>query len=484
MNVARIVEGHPDDAAALVTGGVTTTYGQLRARVGALRGGLAGLGVTAGDRVALVAGNEPLFVEVYLAVVGLGAIAVPLNPTSPRPELERETAAVGARFVVVGDRVDPGVIPPVDHALGPAEVDRLAAAEAVPVVDVTPDTVAVLIFTAGTAGAPKAAMLTHGNLRSNIEQVQQVPDRGLTPDDRSLGQLPLFHIFGLNVVLGLSLAAGAAVVLLDRFDPVTTLGTLRAERCTIVAGAPPMWSAWAALPDAPPDAFASVRLATSGASPLPEAVARTFQARFGLALSEGYGLTEASPVVTSSVGRARPGSIGRPLPGVEVRLVDADGDDALLGDSGEIWVRGPNVFAGYWEDAAATAAALTADGWLRTGDIAVADDDGDLTIVDRSKDLIIVSGFNVYPAEVEEVLLEHPAIGSAAVVGQDDAASGETVHAFVVPEAGSAVVEAEVIAFCAARLAGYKCPTAVTVVDAIPTGLAGKVLRRELRESP
>jgi long-chain acyl-CoA synthetase len=245
-----------------------------------------------------------------------------------------------------------------------------------------------------------------------------------------------------------------------------------------------MWAAWAVLPGAPPDAFATVRLATSGASPLPGEVARTFEARFGVALSEGYGLTEASPVVTSSVGRARPGSIGRPLPGVEVRLVDADGDDALLGDSGEIWVRGPNVFAGYWEDPAATAGALTADGWLRTGDIAVADDDGDLTIVDRSKDLIIVSGFNVFPAEVEQVLLEHPAVAAAAVVGDDDLASGETVHAFVVPGPGATVVGEDVIAFCAARLARYKCPTAVTVVDVIPTGLAGKVLRRELREGP
>jgi long-chain acyl-CoA synthetase len=188
-------------------------------------------------------------------------------------------------------------------------------------------------------------------------------------------------------------------------------------------------------------------------------------------------------VVTSSVGRARPGSIGRPLPGVELRLVDGDGDDALLGDSGEIWVRGPNVFAGYWEDPEATAGALTADGWLRTGDIAVADDDGDLTIVDRSKDLIIVSGFNVYPAEVEQVLLAHPAVGAAAVVGDHDATSGETVHAFVVAEPGATVVEPDVIAFCGRHLARYKCPTAVTVVDAIPTGLAGKVLRRRFRQA-
>jgi long-chain acyl-CoA synthetase len=248
----------------------------------------------------------------------------------------------------------------------------------------------------------------------------------------------------------------------------------------VVPGAPPMWTAWATLPGIPADAFAGVRLATSGASKLPDETAATMARRFGLVVSEGYGLTEASPVVTTSVAGPKTGSIGRPLPGVDVRLVE-DGEDALLGDSGEIWVRGPNVFAGYWGDAEATADALTPDGWLRTGDIAVADDEGNLWIVDRSKDLIIVSGFNVYPAEVEEVLVEHPGISAAAVVGVDSPYSGEAVKAYVVTEPGHSLEEDGVADFCATRLARYKCPTKVMFVDELPQGLGGKVLRRQLR---
>ena len=205
--------------------------------------------------------------------------------------------------------------------------------------------------------------------------------------------------------------------------------------------------------------------------------------RFGVAIAEGYGLTEASPTVTSSVGgELHDGSIGRPIPGVEIRLVDAEGEDAFLGDPGEIWVRGPNVFAGYWNDEAATRLALTEDGWLRTGDIAVADDHGNLRIVDRAKDLIIVSGFNVYPAEVEEALLEHPGVEAVAVVGVEHPHTWEAVKAYVVVGAGQHVDEETLIEFCATRIARYKCPSKILFVEEIPQGLAGKVLRRHLRD--
>jgi long-chain acyl-CoA synthetase len=224
-----------------------------------------------------------------------------------------------------------------------------------------------------------------------------------------------------------------------------------------------------------------VRLALTGAAKMPEEVARTFEARFGLPLREGYGLTEASPVVTSSVGvEPRIGSIGVPLPGVMIRLVDESGDDALDGDSGELWVKGPNVFVGYWEDPEATARALTPDGWLRTGDIAIVDD-GYLSIVDRAKDLVIVSGFNVYPTEVEEVLAEAPGVREVAVVGVPHPHTGEAVKAFVVVEPGANIDEEQLIQFCGEHLARYKCPTKVLFVDALPYGLGGKVLRRELR---
>jgi len=495
VNLARIVEDHPDEAVALINRGVPTTYGDLRGPVDALRGGLAELGLEPGNRVAIVAANNPYFVVAYLAVLGLGAVAVPLNPTSPTAELSRELAAVGARALVVGPQaVDPirgldrRAVPDLEHLIAPPGADlpgatpleTLLAAAPVPVADREPGDVAVLIFTAGTAGAPKAAMLTHGNLRVNIDQVQSVPERRIRPDDVFFGVLPLFHIFGLNVVLGIGLAAGASILLVERFDPSSAVTSIKEHGVTVVPGAPPMWTAWATMPGIPPDAFAGVRLATSGASKLPEETAAAMERRFGLVVSEGYGLTEASPVVTTSVGGNKAGSIGRPLPGVDVRLVE-DGEDALLGDAGEIWVRGPNVFAGYWGDAEATASALTPDGWLRTGDVAVADDDGNLWIVDRWKDLIIVSGFNVYPAEVEAVLLEHPGIAAVAVVGVDSPYSGEAVKAYVVPEPGHALEEDEIADFCATRLARYKCPTKVMFVDELPQGLGGKVLRRQLR---
>ncbi len=204
--------------------------------------------------------------------------------------------------------------------------------------------------------------------------------------------------------------------------------------------------------------------------------------RFGLSVSEGYGLTEAAPVVSSAHGTDAPaGSIGIPLPGLRVRFVDADGQDALVGDAGEVWVQGPNVFAGYWEDPAATAEALTSDGWLRTGDVAVVDDDGFLFLVDRAKDLIIVSGFNVYPAEVEEVIAQHPAVAQVAVIGVPHPHSGEAVKAYVVVAAGAHVEEDDIVAHCEAHLARYKCPQKVMFVDELPQSATGKVLRKLLR---
>jgi long-chain acyl-CoA synthetase len=347
---------------------------------------------------------------------------------------------------------------------------------------VNPGDLAQLLFTSGTAGHPRAAMHTHGNVSSNLEQVASSHGAGLGPDDVVFGVLPLFHTFGLNAMLLAGLRAGACVVLVQRFDPATALDTIVERGVTAVPGAPPMWVAWADLPDAPPNAFAKVRLAVSGAAKLPEDAARRFRDRYGVEIAEGYGLTEATAVVTTSLGRpVKVGSIGVPLPGVEVRLVDADGSDVLAGDAGEIWVRGPNVFAGYWRDPEATARVLDGDGWLRTGDIAVADGDGSLYLVDRAKDLIIVSGFNVFPAEVEEVLLEHPAVAEAAVVGVPHPHTGEAVKAYVVLRPGRDADEDTLIDHCAEHLARYKCPAKVLVVDELPRSLGGKLVRRILR---
>jgi len=478
MNLASIAEGHAGDAVAVVSRGVATTYGELTDEVAHVRGGLQGLGLQPGDRVAILCANNRLFVVSYLAVLGAGLVAVPMNPTSPASEIDHQLTMVGARAAIVGPSAASTFKTALDVVLGAEEVARLAKAEAVPIVEREPEDPAVLIFTAGTAGAPKAATLTHGNLHTNLRQAQAVPDRALQSDDVSLGVLPFFHIFGLNVVLGLSLYAGGSVVLVERFDPTTAIDTVRNHGVTVIAGAPPMWVAWASMPGVDADTFRSVRLALSGAAPLPIEVANAMRDRFGVTVEEGYGLTEASPIVTTF---GRGGSIGRPLPGVAVRLVGNDGEDVPLGDPGEIWVQGPNVFAGYWNDAEATATVITADGWLRTGDIAVAADDGSLCIVDRAKDLIIVSGFNVFPAEVEDALRAHPGVAEAAVVGVPHPHTGEAVKAYVVPRSGQAVEEDELIDFCATRLARYKCPEKILFVETLPLNPGGKLLRRELR---
>ena len=502
MNLATIIDTHPEDATALISRGHPTTYGTLREQVAAYRGGLLGLGLQPGDRVGILAGTNWYFVATYLAVLGAGGVAVPINPASPPRAIERELAAIGAAAVFVGPAgragfggVDHAKVPTLRHVIGPDDPDPhtppddgmtrlglLLTHDPAPIVERADDDLAVLVFTSGTAGSPKAARLTHGNLRSNLEQVQAHPGRALRTDDVLLGVLPLFHIFGLNVVLGGALYAGSSVVLVERFDPSSAVESIARHGVTVVLGAPTMWSSLTSLPGVDKGAFATLRLAASGAAKLEPEIAGAAKERLGVTITEGYGLTEASPVVTSAVGvDAKPGSIGVPLPGVEVRLVDPEEGDVLIGDPGELWVRGPNVFGGYWEDDDATAAALTDDGWLRTGDIAVVDDDGQLFIVDRAKDLIIVSGFNVFPAEVEEVLLEHEGIEAAAVVGVAHPHTGEAVKAYVVAS-HDGVEEDELIAFCASHLPRYKCPSKVMFVGEIPTGLTGKILRRTLRD--
>src|SRR5215207_10653603 len=320
MNLAAAIDEHPAERAALVSRGKVTTYGELRDQVARMRGGLVELGVEQGDRVAVLAANNWYFVSSYLAVLGVGAVAVPLNPASPAPEVQRELEAVGGVVTASG----------------------LLEAEPAPAVERGDDDLAVLLFTSGTAGAPKAARLTHGNLRANVEQV--IASAGGVPTEEvALAALPLFHIFGLNALLGVALTAGWTCVLMERFDAHAAVEAIRAHGVTVVSGVPTMWSALATLPGVDPGAFAGVRLAVSGAAGLDPVVHRLVQERLGVDVAQGYGLTEASPVVSSTLGRnAPPGSIGVPLPGVQVRLVGPDGDDVLVGDPGEVWVRGPN----------------------------------------------------------------------------------------------------------------------------------------------
>ncbi len=381
VNLATIIDPHPDDATALVAHGRAVTYGELRqATSPRCAAGWPAWASREGDRVALVCGNGSHFAVGYLAIIGLGAICVPLNPASPPAELANQLAHVEAKALLVGPGagaswagVDRADVPSVEIVVsaepdGDATAwDEVAGHEPLGTVELEPDHLAALLFTSGTAGRPQAAMLSHGNLRSNIDQSLSTTDR-MRADDVVFGVLPLFHIFGLNVALGITLAAGASVVLVQRFDPSTALDTIAERGVTILPGAPPMWLAWAAMEGIDPGAFANVRQCLTGASKMPEAAARLLAERFGVVLREGYGLTECSPVVTSSASiTPKVGSIGVPIEGVEVRLVDPEGDDVLDGDAGEVWVRGPNVFQGYWNDPVTTARVLDADGWLAHG---------------------------------------------------------------------------------------------------------------------
>src|ERR687897_957251 len=430
MNLAAAIDEHPAERAALVSRGKVTTYGELRDQVARMRGSLVELGVEQGDRVALLAANNWYFVSSYLAVLGVGAVAVPLNPASPAPEVQRELEAVGAGMAIVG--------PTSRNAIAGVDIDRVPTLNGV-------------VTASGLLDADPAPIVERGD------------------DD-------------LNALLGVALTAGWTSVLMERFDAHAAVEAITAHGVTVVSGVPTMWSALATLPGVDPGAFAGVRLAVSGAAGLDPVVHRLVQERLGVDVAQGYGLTEASPVVSSTLGRnAPPGSIGVPLPGVQVRLVGPDGDDVLVGDPGEVWVRGPNVFGGYWGDDAATAAALTPEGWLRTGDMALVDDDGFLFLVDRVKDLVIVSGFNVFPAEVEEVLVQHPAVAEAAVVGVPHPYTGEAIKAFVVPVDGATIEEDALVSFVGQRLARYKAPSTISFVDDLPHTVAGKLIRRTLR---
>jgi long-chain acyl-CoA synthetase len=496
VNLATIIDAHPAGRVALVSHGRETTYGDLRGSTAALRAELTALGVGKGHVVALLCSNTPYFVISYLAAVGVGAVVAPLNPTSPAPEIEREVGTLRPTVVVlepsamaawaaVGADTKTSVravMATEGHGIDGAHTldEVFASGGSVPVVDLEDDSHAAYLFTSGTAGSPKVAVLSHGNLLSNIEQ--SLESEHISADDVVLGVLPAYHIFGLNVMLCATLAGGARIILVQRFDPVSAIETIETRGITVVMGAPTMWMAFSQITDDHPGAFRTVRLALSGAAKLPESTAHALVEKFGVEVSEGYGLTEASPAVTNAIDLPfMPGSIGRPLKGVEVRVVDENGDDVLVGDPGEIWVRGPNVFQGYLNDPEATARVLTADGWLRTGDIAVIDEHGNLFMVDRIKDLIIVSGFNVFPGEVEDVIRAHPAVSDAAVVGTPHPHTGEAVRAYVVLRDGAHLDEDALVDHCRKNLARYKSPSKVLFVPELPRNISGKLRRYSLR---
>ena len=475
-------------------------YLELTERVRRTAAGLHGLGVERDDRVAMLVGNVPEFLYAMYGTISLGAVAAPLNVMLTPEEVGYILADAEARVVVAETDFLPTVLAVRDRVasienvvvVGPPPVPRrtrsleemITRGGEVPEVEVGEDDLAVLAYTSGTTAEPRGAMLTHGNLLANLDQLGAVPALAEAASDVILLALPLFHLYGLNAVLNFMLRVGATGVLVERFDPVETLELVERYRVTVLCGVPPMFRAWLEAAGSRNFDVSSVRLAVSGAAALPPELLEAFRERFGLSIWEGYGLTETGPAVTTNALAPEPrgGSIGLPLPGVEVRLVAENGQEPEEGDPGEIVVRGPNVFRGYWRRVGETESAFLEDGWFRTGDVAYADEDGFLHLVDRKKDLVIVSGFNVFPKEVEDVVASHPAVDECAVVGVPDERTGEAIRALVVLRRGAKATADQIVDHCRATLARFKCPREVVFVDRLPKHVTGKVMRRELRE--
>jgi malonyl-CoA/methylmalonyl-CoA synthetase len=348
--------------------------------------------------------------------------------------------------------------------------------------DISPDATAVIIYTSGTTGRPKGAEITHGNLASNLQSLHEA--WGWTSDDILLHVLPIFHVHGLFVALHGALHAGATTLLMREFDAGRALQTLVERRCTVLMAVPTIHQRLVNLPEAGSFDLSHLRLITSGSDRLPDEVFEGFQRVFGYTLLERYGLTETGMNCSNPLdGERKIGSVGLPLPGVAVRVVDPEtGQPLELGEVGEVQLRGPNVFKGYWREPGKTAEAFSPDGWFRTGDLGLLAPDGYLTLCGRAKDLIITGGLNVYPPEVERVLNEHPAVSASAVIGCRDPEWGEKVTAVVVLRPGQLCSVEDLIAFCRQRLAAYKAPKAVVFRDELPRNAMGKVQKAELRK--
>ncbi|MET9463087.1 long-chain fatty acid--CoA ligase [Streptomyces canus] len=471
---------------ALRLGSHITSYTELDERSARAAAVLRAEGVRPGDRVALMLPNVPEFVVLYYGALRAGAIVVPLNPLLKERETAYHLSDSGAVLLfewhqAPGEGVQGAAAAGVRRmAVEPSSFAALLAGHG-PLSEVArtaDDDVAVLLYTSGTTGKPKGAALTHGGLRHNTE-ANEVHVQRMTADDVVVGCLPLFHIFGQICTMSVAVCSGASLTLIPRFDPQTVLDAIARDRATVFGGVPTMY---AALLQHPTDADVStLRMCVSGGASLPVEVLRGFEERFGCAVLEGFGMSETSPVVTfNHLDRPRKaGSIGTPIQDVEVRLLDDKGQDIAPGAIGELAVRGPNLMKGYWNRPEETAIAVP-DGWLRTGDLARRDEDGYLYIVDRKKDMIIRGGYNVYPREVEEVLHEHPAVALAAVVGVPHQELGEEIAAAVVLRPGAGATAEELRQYVKDRIAAYKYPRTVWLMDTLPMGPSGKILKRQI----
>ncbi len=495
---------------ALTFYGTTFEFERLQALVEKMAASLAADGVEKGDRVAIMLPNCPQYVISFLATVRLGAIVTQINPMYVEREIEHILSDSGAQTIVVYadvyERVKavlPGTnlrtVVVVDFEGEPQGLEPghrsfgdFLSADADPAPDVgidPPEDVAALQYTGGTTGVSKGAMLTHRNLVANVQQTIDVFVRN--PDQfagrKIVGALPFFHIYGLTCVMLFGLKLGLEQVLLPRFDVQEALAVFENDRPTMFSGVPTMYMALLASgANLRKHHLHDVLIFNSGGSALPVNLKRSFEEKVGKPLFEGYGLSEASPVTHNNppfLGQGREGSIGIPIPSTDARIVDVEtGEQEMpIGESGELIIRGPQVMKGYLNMPDETAATLR-DGWLYTGDVAKMDEDGYFYIVDRKKDMIVASGYNIYPREIEEVLFEHPDVAEAVAIGVPDEYRGETVKAFVVKRPGARTTEEEVLSFCKERLAAYKSPKSVEFRNELPKSTVGKLLRRVLAD--
>jgi long-chain acyl-CoA synthetase len=487
---ARIRFPHQE---ALIFKGQRTTYRELYEQACGLSAALSRrFGIRRGDRVAIFLPNIPEFIQSYYAVEKLGAIAVSLNVMLKRDEVEFILRDCGARVVVTVPQFLPQVpetIPTLEGIVAVGETnlpcctifaDLVSARPAVdsPRVRVESEDGAAILYTSGTTGQPKGVLLTHGNLVFNSKATHY--HTRMTENDRLLCYLPLFHCFGQNFILNTSVHVGATLLLHERFVPDEILESARVNKASMFFGVPAVYVRLLSQ-DGIERNLASIRYYFSAAAPITVETVRSWQQRFGQIIFEGYGLTETSPFASyNHDSEYREGSVGTPIQYVKIQIVNERGERVASGELGEIAIKGANVMKGYFNRPKETAQVIR-DGWFLTGDIGRMDDQGYIYLVDRAKDMINVSGFKVWPQEVEEVLSQHLAVTEAAVIGVPDSVSGEAVKAFVVLTKGAQRFENDIIEFCRARMAVYKAPRYVEFIDALPRNPAGKVLKRELR---
>ena len=479
---------HGDRPALRLDDHVVTYRAFLEAAQG-VAGMLRARGIEPGSRVGLVFPNVPAFPVLFYGAMFAGCAVVPMNPLLTAREIRYYLEDSGMSVVFAWDQAAQAATEAAQEvgieavAVGAAGPTREQLGDAEPLTEPLPrgdDDTAVVLYTSGTTGQPKGAELTQSNLWTNARMTAKTLLE-LTPDDVVMGCLPLFHVFGLTCGLNASVLSGACLTLLPRFDGARALAMIGRDRVTVFEGVPTMYSGMLHAPDREQYDVSSLRSRVSGGSAMPVEVLRSFEEAFDCIILEGYGLSETSPVASFNHPHAerKPGSIGVPVAGMEMRLVDDEGGDVADDEVGEIAIRGENVMKGYWGREDATKEAIP-NGWFLSGDMAKQDEDGYFFIVDRKKDLIIRGGYNVYPREVEEALYEHEGVAEVAVIGIPDDSLGEEVGAAVALKDGSDADEEELQAFAKERLAAYKYPRAVWIVDELPKGPTGKILKREI----